>query len=56
MHQTATSRADGRRWVLRWDTLPRNRDQPRNSAPPATELRVYELPDAATKNAMRIGS
>ena len=54
--QTATSRADGRRWVLRWETLPRNRDQPRSSAPPATELRVYELPDAATSNAMRIGS
>lgn len=54
--QTLTSRADGRRWVLRWETLPRNRDQPRNSAPPATELRVYELPDAATNNAIRIGS
>ena len=54
--QTAVSRAEGRRWVLRWETLPRNRDQPRSSAPPATELRVYELPDADTGGAVRIGS
>ena len=36
--QTAVSRANGRRWVLRWETLPRNRDLPRDSAPPPTEL------------------
>jgi len=54
--QTAVSRAEGRRWVLRWETLPRNRDQPRNVAPPPSELRVYELPDADTGGAVRIGS
>ena len=54
--QTAVSRLDGRRWVLRWETLPRNRDQPRPSAPPPSELRLYELPDADTGGATRIGS
>jgi len=43
--QTNVSRADGRRWVLRWETLPRNRDMPRESAPPPSELLLYELPD-----------
>jgi hypothetical protein len=54
--QTATSRDQGRRWVLRWETLPHNRDQPRPTAPPPTELRLYELPEADTSNAARIGS
>lgn len=43
--QSSVSRADGRRWVLRWETLPRNRDQPRPSAPPPAEMFLYELPD-----------
>lgn len=54
--QALTSRADGRRWVLRWETLPHNRDRPREVAPPPSQLRVYELPDADTSNAFRIGS
>lgn len=54
--QTAVSRADGRRWVLRWETLPRNRDRPREKAPPPVELRLYELPDADIGGAARIGS
>ena len=54
--QTLTSRAGGRIWVLRWETLGRNRDKPRESAPPPTELRLYEFPDADTSNATRIGS
>ena len=41
--QTLTSRAEGRRWVLRWETLNRNRDKPREFTPPSTELRLYEL-------------
>lgn len=36
----------GRRYVLRWETLPRNRDRPRASAPAPTELRLYELTGA----------
>lgn len=55
--QTLASRANGRRWVLRWETLGRNRDQPRASAPPPTELRLFELddvPDALT--ATHVGS
>lgn len=54
--QTAVSRDGGRRWVLRWETLPRNRDRPRDSSPPATALRLYELPDADTGGALRVGS
>jgi hypothetical protein len=54
--QTTVSRDQGRRWVLRWETLPRNRDQPRPSAPPPSAMRVYELPDADTGGAMRVGS
>ena len=54
--QTAVSRAEGRRWVLRWETLPRNRDRPREKSPPPAELRLYELPDADTGGATRIGS
>lgn len=54
--QTVVVRADGRRWVLRWETLPRNRDLPRETAPAPTELRLYELPDAETSSATRVGS
>ena len=54
--QTAVSRANGRRWVLRWETLPRNRDLPRDSAPPPTELRLYEFPDTDAASAARVGS
>ena len=54
--QMLVARAAGRRWVLRWETLGRNRDLPRDSAPPPTELRLLELPDAATTEAKRVGS
>lgn len=54
--QSVVSRHEGRRWVLRWETLPRNRDRPRTSAPPPSSLRLYELPDADTGGAVRIGS
>jgi hypothetical protein len=39
------------RWALRWETLPRNRDLPRETIPPPSELRLYELPagSAASK-------
>jgi len=43
--QSLTSRYEGRRYVLRWETLPRNRDRPRDEAPPPSALRIYELPD-----------
>lgn len=42
---TAIVGAGGERWVLRWETLGRNRDRPRETAPPPTELRLYRLPD-----------
>jgi hypothetical protein len=42
--QTLTSRSDGRFWVLRWETLPRNRDLLRKNAPSASRLRLIELP------------
>ncbi len=37
------SREGGRTWLLRWETLSRNRDRPRAEAPPASELRVFEI-------------
>ena len=40
--RTANS-ADGLVYVLRWETLPSNRDQPRNWVPPSTLLRLYGL-------------
>jgi hypothetical protein len=54
--QTVVSRDHGRRYVLRWETLPRNRDLPRDSAPPPAELRLYELPDTDAGTAARVGS
>ncbi len=54
--QTLSARAGGKRWVLRWETLGRNRDKPRDFTPPPTELRLYELPDADTSGAVRVGS
>jgi len=54
--QTVVSRDRGRRHVLRWETLPRNRDQPRAAAPPPTELRLFELPDTDAGTAARVGS
>ena len=50
------SRYEGRRYVLRWETMPRNRDLPREAAPPPTPLRMYELPDAEESSATRVGS
>jgi hypothetical protein len=32
-------------YLLRWETLPRNRDQPRREATPPSELRLYEIAD-----------
>ena len=54
--QSLGSRANGQRWVLRWETLGRNRDRPRASVPPATELWLYPLPDGETSDAQRVGS
>jgi len=54
--QSLGTRADGHRWVLRWETLGRNRDQPRAAMPPPTELRLYELTDAEVSDAARVGS
>jgi len=34
---------DGRRYVLRWETLSANRDRPRDEIPPPSELRLYTL-------------
>jgi hypothetical protein len=54
--QTLQSSAEGRRWVLRWETLGRNRDRARDFIPPPTELRLYELPASDTTAAQRVGS
>ena len=54
--QSLSSRYEGRRYVLRWETLSRNRDRPRDEAPPPSALRIYELPDGELAGAVRIGS
>jgi hypothetical protein len=54
--QILQSSAGPRRWVLRWETLGRNRDKPRDFIPPPTELRLYELPAAEPPTAQRVGS
>jgi hypothetical protein len=43
-------------YVLRWETLPRNRDQPRTEAPPPSELRLYEVPDTGGELLRQVGS
>jgi hypothetical protein len=43
------SHQNGICYVLRWETMPRNRDQPRAQIPPPTELRVFEIPDPANE-------
>lgn len=54
--QTQEVRAAGKRWVLRWETLPRNRDLPREAYPEAQPLRLYEWPDDGGATATRVGS
>ena len=51
------SATDGRqRWVLRWDTLGRNRDRPRDAAPPPSELRLVRVTGADPVEAFTPGS
>lgn len=42
---TISSRAEGRRWLLRWETLGVNRDLANRDVPPPSELRLEELTD-----------
>lgn len=54
---TVVNRDKGRRWVLRWETLPRNRDKPRKETPPPSALRVFEVPDSIPlASSTRVGS
>ena len=46
--QMVSAQAADRRWLLRWETLGRNRDKPRTVIPPPTELRLYELSTGET--------
>lgn len=41
--QSIYSQGQGSHWVLRWETLGRNRDQAREIIPPQSELRLYEV-------------
>jgi len=41
--RTLVSSHQGRTWVLRWESLPANRDLPGPEFPPPTELRLYEV-------------
>lgn len=47
--RSLSAQADGRRFVLQWETLGPNRDRPRAVAPPPSELRLYEFPAANAK-------
>jgi hypothetical protein len=40
------SPVSGARFVLKWESLPENRDQPRDCVPPPSTLRLYELADS----------
>jgi hypothetical protein len=50
------NRAGGVCHVLRWETLPRNRDFPRTEFPPPTELRLFEVPDTGGEFLQPVGS
>lgn len=54
--QTAASRDAGDLWVLRWETLPIQRDEARENVPPPSPLKIYRLPDTGANTARRIGS
>jgi hypothetical protein len=41
--RTTISTDRSRKWVLRWESLPANRDLPRAEFPPPVELRLYEV-------------
>jgi hypothetical protein len=43
--QTLSSRAEDRRWLLRWETLPPNRDLADRPSPPPSELLLFETTD-----------
>lgn len=51
--KTVTSGTEGRRWILRWETLGPNRDLKPRDVPPPSELRLYELPETNHVGAQR---
>ena len=53
---TLVERAGQACYVLRWETLPRNRDQPRAESPPPGDLRLYEVPDTGGELLHQVGS
>lgn len=50
------SRDGGKCYLLRWETLSRNRDLPRAEIPPPTELRLFEMPDNGAEYLGPVGS
>ncbi|MEY4386947.1 MAG: hypothetical protein RLY20_2230 [Verrucomicrobiota bacterium] len=44
--RTRISNHEGRTWVLRWESLPANRDVARSEVPPPCELHLYEMRDS----------
>ena len=44
--RTRISNSAGRTWVLRWESLPANRDVARGEVPPPCELHLYEVKDS----------
>jgi hypothetical protein len=47
--QSVTAQSEGRRWLLRWETMGVNRDLANRDVPPPSELRLYELPEAKNR-------
>jgi hypothetical protein len=41
--KSVSSTSEEGRWVLRWETLGKNRDHPREVIPPPAELRLYKI-------------
>lgn len=41
--KSVSSVSEAGHWILRWETLGRNRDRPRAVIPPPTELRLYQI-------------
>lgn len=54
--QTTVSSDQATRWVLRWETLPIDRDRPRENIPLPSQLKLYQMPDTGAAGARRIGS
>lgn len=54
--QTAVSRDGEDLWVLRWETLPVQRDAAHDKVPPPSSMTIHRIPETGANNARRVGS